>query len=286
MSQTLTPPSLFTEVFESEGSAIGLQIEAMLHEEQSPYQKITIYKTSHFGNLMVLDGCIMLTQRENFIYHEMMSHPALFSHPKPESVVVIGGGDCGTLKEVLKHPDVKSALQVEIDERVTVLSQQYFPELCESNNDPRAQFYFGDGIQWVKDTAKESIDLIIIDSTDPVGPAEGLFAVDFYRNCFQALKPGGMIVQQSESPLFHSDSIIKKMRADLLQAGFAQTVVRAFAQPVYPSGWWSCTLGIKGPQGSVDYKKPLRARTFSTRYYTEQIHEGSTYLPAFMTANP
>lgn len=284
MSQTT--PSLFTEVFESEGSAIGLQIEAKLHEEQSPFQKITIYKTRHFGNLMVLDGCIMLTQRENFIYHEMMSHPALFSHPKPENVVIIGGGDCGTLQEVLKHPEVKTALQVEIDERVTVMSEQYFPELCTSNKDPRAQFYFGDGIAWVKNAPNESVDVIIIDSTDPVGPAEGLFAVDFYRDCFKALKPGGLIVQQSESPLFHSESIIQKMRGDLQEAGFAQTVVRMFAQPVYPSGWWSCTLGVKAPGEKLDYKKPLRNKTFATRYYTEQIHQASTCLPAFMTANP
>jgi spermidine synthase len=231
---------------------------------------------------MVLDGCIMLTQRENFIYHEMMSHPALFSHPTPQKVVIIGGGDCGTLKEVLKHPEVESALQVELDKRVTELAEQYFPELCQSNNDPRADFYFGDGIQWIEDAEENSIDIIIIDSTDPVGPAEGLFSTAFYRSCHRALKANGILVQQSESPLFHSDSIIKKMQNDLCESGFDDTLVRTFPQPVYPSGWWSCTMGLKAGNESTQTQNPLRPVNIETRYYTEELHDASTKLPAFM----
>ncbi len=125
----------------------------------------------------------MLTARDNFIYHEMLSHPALFSHPSPEHVVIIGGGDCGTLREVLKHDGVTRALQVEIDERVTRLAEEFFPELCASNSDPRAEFLFDDGIQWMKDADPGSVDVIIVDSTDPIGPAEGLFTEAFYRDC-------------------------------------------------------------------------------------------------------
>lgn len=282
MTKNTSQPSVFNELFAAEGASIGLQINALLHKEQSDYQTIEIYDTTHYGHLMVLDGCIMLTQRENFIYHEMMSHPALFSHSAPENVVIIGGGDCGTLLEVLKHPEVKSAQQVELDQRVTELSKQYFPELCQSNSDPRADFYFGDGIQWIKQAKKASIDVIIIDSTDPVGPAEGLFSTEFYRHCFRALKPEGLIVQQSESPLFHSDSIIKKMQNGLKQVGFSETAVRTFPQPVYPSGWWSCTMGIKTDQESVLNQRPLRPVTLQTRYYTEDLHLASQCLPAFM----
>ncbi|MBL4607975.1 MAG: polyamine aminopropyltransferase [Pseudomonadales bacterium] len=282
MSKDISSPAYFNELFAAEGASIGLQITELLHKEQSPYQNIEIYDTTHFGHLMVLDGCIMLTQRENFIYHEMMSHPALFSHPAPKKVVIIGGGDCGTLQEVLKHPEVEFALQVELDQRVTELSEQYFPELCENNNDPRADFYFGDGIRWIEDADEHSIDVIIVDSTDPVGPAEGLFSKEFYRNCHRALKPNGILVQQSESPIFHSDSIIKKMQRDLGASGFNETLVRTFPQPVYPSGWWSCTMGVKTEGKSTLSQKPLRPVSFKTRYYTQPLHEASTCLPAFM----
>src|SRR5690606_27420445 len=144
----------------------------------------------------VIDGCVMLTSRDNFLYHEMMSHPALFTHSNPRRVVVIGGGDCGTLREVLRHKEVEQAVQVEIDERVTRLAEQYFPELCESNHDPRAQLVFGDGIQYMKDCAPDSVDVVIVDSTDPVGPAEGLFNEAFYASCLRALRQGGLLVQQ------------------------------------------------------------------------------------------
>src|SRR5574338_1669805 len=117
----------------------------------------------------------MLTTRDNFLYHEMMTHPVLYTPAAPRNVAIIGGGDCGTLREVLRHPEVESVVQIDIDERVTRLAEKYFPELCESNADPRAKLLFDDGIQWMKDARRESIDLIIIDSTDPVGPAEGLF---------------------------------------------------------------------------------------------------------------
>src|SRR5690554_503986 len=172
----------FTEVFQDQGTAFSLQVKRKLHEEQTPFQKLEIYETETFGNLMVLDGCVMLTTRDNFLYHEMMTHPALFTHKNPKKVVIVGGGDCGTLEEVLKHPGDEDAWQVEIDERVTRMSEKYFPELCEANSDPRVNFFFGDGIQWMREIEPASIDVLIIDSTDPVGPAEGLFALDFYRD--------------------------------------------------------------------------------------------------------
>ncbi len=193
--------SWFTEAHQASGSSIGFRTEQLLHTEKSAFQTIDIYQTTDWGNLMVIDGCVMLTTRDNFFYHEMMTHPALFTHARAKRVVIIGGGDCGTLREVLRHDEVEHAVQVEIDERVTRLAEQYFPELCERNADPRAEFLFVDGIKYMADTETESVDLIIVDSTDPVGPAEGLFNPAFYASCFKALRHGGLLVQQSESPL-------------------------------------------------------------------------------------
>jgi spermidine synthase len=275
----------FTEVFQNEGTAFSLKVKAKLHEEKSEYQFLEIYDTETFGKLMVIDGCVMLTSRDNFLYHEMMSHPALFTHKNPKKVVIVGGGDCGTLKEVLKHPGVEEAWQVEIDELVTRLSEQYFPELCTSNEDPRANFFFGDGIKWMADVAPESIDVIIVDSTDPVGPAEGLFAVDFYRNCFLALKPGGIIVQQSESPLLHSSTIIKNVHVDMKKAGFGEVVTLPFPQPVYPTGWWSATMAGKGAGLHCFREEDAQEKPFVTKYYNSEIHKGALATPEFMKSD-
>ena len=278
---TVTDPNWFTEIDAKNGAAWSLQIKEKLHEKRTAYQLIEIYATTGFGNLMVIDGFVMLPSRDNFLYHEMMSHPALYTHPDPKRVVIIGGGDCGTLREVLKHPGVESVLQVEIDEWVTRLSEQYFPELCESNSDPRAEFYFGDGIQWMKDVEPGGVDLIIVDSTDPIGPAEGLFTEAFYRDCYRALGEHGLIVQQSESPLLHLDSIIKPMHQAMLTAGFEDTATLHFPQPCYPSGWWSATMTGKHDV-HIFRQADAEKAAFKTRYYTSAIHQASLAQPNFM----
>lgn len=264
----------FTEVCEECGSAFSLKVKQKLHEEQTDFQKIEIYETTKYGNLMVIDGFIMLSDRDNFLYHEMMSHPALYTHPTPNNVLVVGGGDCGTLKEVLKHPEVKLAQQVEIDERVTRLSEQYFPSLCESNNDPRAELHFVDGIKWVKEADAGYYDVIIVDSTDPIGPAEGLFNEAFYRDCHRALGEQGILVQQSESPLYHV-ALIKAMRDAMRRAGFDQVHTLDFPQPVYPSGWWSATMAGKSWSLGNYREADINDKPFKTRYYNCEIHKAA-----------
>ncbi len=264
------------------GCAMGLAVEDKLHEEQSPYQKIEVYQTQTFGRLMVIDGCTMLTSRDNFIYHEMMTHPVLFTHPQPCEVVIIGGGDCGTLQQVLQHDTVKKATQIDIDERVTRVSEQYFPELCTHNQDPRATLLFDDGIRWIQGCSPNSLDVIIVDSTDPEGPGKVLFTEDFYRACWNALRDGGILVQQSESPLLHTDSIIVPMHKILRGAGFALTRTLHFPLMIYPSGWWTATMGCKNQDFPTFREADARQKSFATQYYNADIHQASLVLPNFL----
>lgn len=244
----------FFEHFDSEGSAFGLRIKRKIEERRTPWQHIEMWETDTFGYLMTIDGCTMVTSRDNFLYHEMIAHPALLTHAAPKRVVIIGGGDCGTLNEVLKHPDVERVTQIDIDEQVTRLSEKYFPELCERNNDPRAELLFIDGVEWIKQQPDACIDVLIVDSTDPVGPAEGLFKADFFRHCQRILRDGGVLVQQSESPLLHANTIIRNLHINMREAGFASTTTLPFPQPIYPSGWWSCTLAGKNCNTRRDRK--------------------------------
>lgn len=271
----------YTEEWAGQGSAISLKISNKVHDEQSQYQRIEIYETETFGTLMTLDGLVMVTDRDNFVYHEMMAHPALFTHPEPKRVLIIGGGDCGTLREVLKHASVEQAYQVELDERVTRVSEQYFPELCASNNDPRARLHFADGIQWVADANPGSYDVIIIDSTDPVGPAAGLFSKEFYQNCWRALRPAGVVVGQSESPLFHAD-LIRSVQKSFRSAGFQDVVTQFFPQCTYPSGWWSATLASKDGSLASFRQKASRDKPFPTHYYNHDIHLSARATPEFL----
>ena len=270
----------FTETVDSDGSAFSLRIRRRLHEEQTPFQTIAVYETTDFGNLMVIDGFTMLSTRENFLYHEMLTHPVLFTHPRPRRVCIIGGGDCGTLREVLRHDDIEQATQIDIDERVTRVAEQYFPELTESNHDPRATLLFDDGIRWMAGIADASLDVIIIDSTDPVGPAEGLFTLDFYRNCHRALAAGGLLVQQSESPLYHLD-IIRGMVGDLRGAGFEAVQTLFFPQAIYPSGWWSATMACRDGAMPAFRADAVANRSFETRYYNAEIHRAALAQPEF-----
>ena len=278
----MTDTTWMQERFEPTGSSIGFRITRKLDEVQSPFQKIEIYESTDWGNLMLIDGAMMLTTRDNFLYHEMMSHPALFTHDAPRDVVIIGGGDCGTLREVLRHPGVQSAVQCDIDEQVTRMAEKWFPELCESNGDARARLLFDDGVAYMANRAPGSVDVVIVDSTDPVGPAEGLFNKAFYESCFRALRDGGILVQQSESPLALLE-LIREMRGEMAKAGFAEFALLPFPQPCYPTGWWSCTLARKPGGGGFGFREAdARGKAFPTRYYSADLHRGALATPPFV----
>lgn len=270
----------FTEAMEDIGSAFSLKVRAKVLEEQSPFQRVEVFDTTHYGRLMVIDGCTMVSTLDNFLYHEMMSHPVLYTHPAPRHVAIIGGGDCGTLREVLKHQDVERVTQIDIDETVTRAAERFFPELCESNNDPRAELLFIDGIQWIKDAPAGSLDVIIVDSTDPVGPGEVLFTAEFYNACHRALGKQGLLVQQSESPLVHQ-AIQQRMYGRMHEAKFSAATTLFFPQPIYPTGWWSATMAARSPADWSFRLEDVNKRSFETHYYNADIHQAALAQPEF-----
>ncbi|MEW6444562.1 MAG: polyamine aminopropyltransferase [Pseudomonadota bacterium] len=273
--------SWISEVVPHMGAAFSLKTTRKLDEVQSPFQKIAVHETEHWGNLLVIDDAFMLTSLENFVYHEMISHPALFTHANPKHVVIIGGGDCGTLREVLKHPGVEKATQIDIDEQVTRMAEKWFPELCERNGDPRADLRFDDGIKYMREARDGSVDIIIVDSTDPIGPGEGLFGPAFIADCFRVLRAGGIMVSQSESPFYHMD-VLKNVHRAMIQAGFADRRSLLFPQPVYPGGSITCTMARKGEKLDGFRVDDAAAKPFPTRYYNAGVHQGALTPPEFM----
>ncbi len=273
----------FTESCADGASAFSLKIKRKLHEERSAYQLIEIYETERFGRLMTLDGLVMVTDRDNFIYHEMLTHPALFAHTGPRRVAIVGGGDCGSLREVLKHPEVELVDQVEIDERVTRVAERFFPQLTEANGDARGRLHFADGIEWMAQAAPASYEVVLIDSTDPIGAAAGLYSEAFYRDCWRALGPDGVLAAQSESPLYHLE-LIERMHGTMRAAGFRDTASLHFPQCSYPSGWWTVTLASKGGDARRFRAEAAAGKAFATRYYDHEVHAAALVLPPFMDA--
>ncbi len=270
----------FTEICEESGTAFSVKIHQKLYSERSEFQHIEVYATEEYGNMMVIDGYIMLTDRDNLIYHEMLAHVPLFIHKDPRQVAIVGGGDCGTLKQVLKHDRVERATLVEIDEQVFQCAKKYFPVLTQAAGDRRATLVHEDGVAWMQQAS--GLDVIIVDSTDPIGPATELFSESFYRSCHQALNPGGILVQQSESPLYHMN-IIKPMHQAMQSAGFASTQTAHFFLSSYPSGWWTATLAAR--DDSVDLlefdEQAAADKLFDTFYYNAAVHKASFAAPEF-----
>lgn len=266
----------YTE-FQTKNVGITCKTSRTLHTERSEFQDIAIIETNQFGRMLVLDGTVQTTDVDEFIYHEMISHIPLFTHKNPKNVLVIGGGDGGTIREILKHPSVEKVVLVEIDKRVVELSREYFPAIsCELNNE-RVDVKIEDGIKYVKES-KNQFDVILVDSTDPVGPAEGLFAVDFYRSINESLREDGILVAQTESPFYHKD-LIKRVNDDLKSVF---PIVRLYTCPIptYPSGFWSFTLASKVFDPLTKQISDLNK--LETKYFTGDIYKSSFVLPSFI----
>ncbi len=256
-------------------SGIFFKVGRVLHEEVSPFQRIEIVRNRVFGRILFLDGLVQTTERDEFYYHEMLVHPALSCHPKPSRVLIVGGGDGGALREVLKHP-VKSATMVEIDERVLSACRKHFPWLREVGRDKRAEILVGDGNAFVAET-DGTFDVILVDSSDPVGPSTVLHEAEFYRRLRARLNPGGIIAAQAGSLMLHMDSHAAKAR--FLMRLFKHPLFYVGPVPTYPVGTWTYNF----LSNDVD---PLAARRLripkGLKYYNADVHRAAFALPAFL----
>ena len=255
-----------------------------LWSEQTKFQRIDFFKNPTFGTFFTLDGFLMMTEKDEFIYHEMISHPAFATNPEIQKVLIIGGGDGGTTREVARYPTVQQIDQVEIDERVVRLCQQYLPQTASVfGNEPRLKLYFGDGVEFIKNAPEGTYDLILVDSTDPVGPGEGLFTLEFYRDCYRALTPNGILINQHESPYYPGDAREMKRAHQKLKAIFPIAKVYQFFMPTYPSGHWLFGFATKTLDPVADFKPELWQQfKLKTRYYNTAIHTASFVLPTYV----
>ncbi len=252
-----------------------------LHEEQTPYQHLEIYESPRFGRMLVLDGAVQTTEADEFIYHEMLAHPGLLTHPAPRQALIIGGGDGGLLEEALKHP-LERATIVEIDGAVVRRSREYLDVISAGAfDDPRARLVIGDGIAYVAN-APDRIDVALVDSTDPVGPAAGLFSVEFYAALADRLTPDGVAVVQSGSAVYQHE-LIAMVRRNMAPSF---RVVRTYAATVlaYPGVLWSFTIGSLGRDPIDVHSSEIARRTegFGLRYYTPAGHQAAFDLPPYL----
>lgn len=256
---------------------ISLRVRSILHKERSAYQEIAVYETEEFGRLLTLDDVIMTTEKDEFVYHEMLSHPALCAHPRPRQVLVVGGGDGGIVREVLKHPSVERVVLAEIDERVIEVSKRYLPTIASALDDPRVDIQVGDGIAYVADHP-DAFDVILVDSTDPIGPAVGLFGESFYRSVRRALGEGGLFAAQTESPWFNQE-LLERIHHTLREI-FPVSRLYWAAVPTYPGGFWTFSVGSLGPD--LDTFDEARAAALDTKYYSPEMHRAALALPPFV----
>ncbi len=256
---------------------LSLKITGILRNVETPYQSLMVAESLEYGRFLVLDGAIQITERDEFTYHEMMAHLLLCSHPDPKRVLVVGGGDGGIVREIVKHDVPEEIFLVDIDEEVTRASRDFFPSVSCGLKDLRVTILHRDALDFMKER-ENYFDVIIVDSTDPVDFAAGLFQAPFYRDVFQALRQGGMMVAQTESP-FAEEDLLKDTYKEMSSV-FPGVYVAWGAMPTYPTGMWTYMVGSK----KENPRKPLRKVPRETRYYSEKIHHLSFELPPFVKA--
>lgn len=277
----------FTDKDDSQALSLRFTGE-VFHDVQSPFQRVRILESYKYGKMLTLDDMVMTTEEDEFHYHEMISHPAMFAHGNAKNVLVIGGGDGGTIREVLRHEGVEKVTMVEIDGEVIESCKKFLPNIASEFNNPKLTLLVDDGIAFAKNAAPETYDIIIVDGSDPVGPAEGLFSVSFYQNCYNALKEGGILIAQGESPKFNEKAFSELNFTLRGIFGQENAPVSLFFVPTYPTGMWSFQYGLKGAQNPKTLQKAEEIDAFVTakglRYYNSEIHTGSFATPNFVKA--
>lgn len=254
--------------------------------QKSPYQSVEVYDTFEYGKLLAIDSKVMCTERDEHGYHEMITHIPLLVHPEAKRVLIIGGGDGGTAREVLRHPHIEAVTLVEIDAVVIEASKQFLPSISSAFDHPKLNVIVGDGIQYLADAPAESFDVILIDSSDPEGPAVGLFNPDFYKGVYRCLTPQGIMVSQSESPRFNERAMVGLYQS--LQKIFEPEAVHCYLAFIatYPTGMWSFTYATKGgshPLANLDDAKATAfAEAAGLQYYNAAVHRAAFALPTFV----
>lgn len=260
----------------------SMKVKNHIYSSQSDFQKIDILDTYEFGRVLVIDNWIMLTEKDEFIYHEMITHVAMASNPDIKNVLVIGAGDGGTVRELTRYSSITNIDMVEIDELVVKASKEFLPFTSNKLDDPRVKLYFQDGIKFVKDKLN-LYDLIIIDSTDPIGPGEGLFTKDFYSGCFNALTKNGILINQCESPYYKNNAHEMKRSFSKLNELFNICEAYQYNIPTYASGHWMFCFASK----SIHPIKNLNADSWNslgikTKYYNTDLHVGAFAIPNYV----
>lgn len=266
----------FTEK-QTKNFGITMKINRTLHTEQTEFQKLDMVETEEWGNMLLLDDMVMTSERDEFVYHEMVAHVPLNTHPNPENVLVVGGGDGGVIREVLKHKSVKQATLVEIDGKVIEYSKKYLPSIAGTLEDRRVEVKVDDGFMHIANSENQ-YDVIMVDSTEPVGPAVNLFTKGFYAGISKGLKEDGIFVAQTDNPWFKAD-LIETVFKDVKEI-FPITRLYTANIPTYPSGLWTFTIGSKKYDPlEVDVE---RMADFETKYYTKELHKAAFALPKFV----
>ena len=273
---------LWFSEYHTKGVRFSIRVNRQLHDEQSDYQHISLYESPDFGRFLTLDGALMLTERDEFIYHDMIVHVPMATNPNIKKVLVIGAGDGGAIRELTRYEGIEHIDLVEIDERVVAVSREFLPMLSCRFDDPRVTLHFEDGLRFIR-TRENEYDLIIVDSTDPFGPGEGLFTREFYGNCYKALNDSGILVNQHESPYYDNDAKAMKRAHSHIAPFFPVCEVYQAHIPTYPSGHWLFGFASKkfDPVADLD-ADAWNALGIKTRYYNTRLHVGSFALPNYV----
>ncbi|MGI6751901.1 MAG: polyamine aminopropyltransferase [Anaerovoracaceae bacterium] len=264
------------------GVRFSIKINRQIHSEKSDYQEISVFDSAEFGRFLTLDGIMMMTERDEFIYHEMIVHPPLAVNPEIKDVLVIGAGDGGVPREVIKYPQIQRIDVVEIDKRVVEVCKEHLPITACGFNDLRVHVHNLDGLKYVRQTQRK-YDLIIVDSTDPFGPGEVLFTKEFYGGCFSILSEKGILINQQESPFYEEDAKAMKSAHGLISQIFPLSMVYQAHIPTYPSGHWLFGFASKGIHPIEDLKeKEWKDLGLKLRYYNTRLHRGAFALPTYV----
>jgi spermidine synthase len=265
-----------------DGTRFALRVTKRLHATQSPFQRIEIVETAVFGRVLVLDGIFQTSERDEHVYHEMLVHPVLTTARSISRVLVIGGGDGGTVREVLRHTGVERCTMVEIDREVVEASRRYLPGVGTAWDDPRLELVIGDGVEYVQDAPADAFDVVLLDGSDPVGPSEGLFDRRFYEGCRRVLCAGGVLAVQSESP-FLTPGLFRKI-VTLLRDVFGRAAPAIATVPLYSAGPWSFTLASTTAVPAEIVSERAERIESTCKYWSRRIHGASFVLPPDVAA--